>query len=56
VTIPPQTPVKLAPGGTHLMLFDLKTPLKAGEKVVLKLCFEDKDGNITHQDVTFPVK
>lgn len=30
----------LAPGGHHLMLFDLKQPLKAGERVPLTLTFE----------------
>lgn len=49
-------PEKLAPGGFHLMLFDLKKPLKSGEKVDFKLCFKDKAGNITHQFVTLPVK
>ncbi len=49
-------PEKLAPGGFHLMLFDLKKPLKSGEKVEFKLCFKDKAGNITHQFVTLPVK
>jgi periplasmic copper chaperone A len=49
-------PEKLAPGGFHLMLFDLKKPLKSGEKVDFKLCFKDKAGNITHQMVTLPVK
>ena len=47
---------KLAPGGLHLMLFDLKKPLKSGEKVDFKLCFKDKSGNITHQLVILPVK
>jgi periplasmic copper chaperone A len=47
---------KLAPGGFHLMLFDLKKPLKSGEKVDFKLCFKDKGGNITHQLVTVPIK
>lgn len=49
-------PEKLAPGGFHLMLFDLKTPLKAGENAAFKLCFKDKAGNITHQNVTLPIK
>jgi periplasmic copper chaperone A len=49
-------PEKLAPGGFHLMLFDLKAPLKAGETVALTLCFKDGKGNITHQEVTLPVK
>jgi periplasmic copper chaperone A len=47
---------KLSPGGLHLMLFDLKNQLKVGEKVLMTLCFKDKAGNITHQDVTFPIK
>jgi copper(I)-binding protein len=49
-------PEKLAPGGFHLMLFDLKAPLKAGENAAFKLCFKDKTGNITHQNVTLPIK
>ncbi len=49
-------PEKLAPGGFHLMLFDLKKPLKSGQKVDFKLCFKDKAGNITHQMVTLPIK
>jgi copper(I)-binding protein len=49
-------PEKLAPGGFHLMLFDLKAPLKAGETVTLTLCFKDEKGEITHQDVSLPVK
>jgi periplasmic copper chaperone A len=49
-------PEKLAPGGFHLMLFDLATPLKAGEKVDFKLCFKDKAGEITHQNVILPIK
>ena len=47
---------KLAPGGFHLMLFDLAKPLKAGEKVNFTLCFKDKSGKITHQAVTLPIK
>lgn len=49
-------PEKLAPGGFHLMLFDLKKQLKSGEKVDFKLCFRDKAGNITHQFVSVPIK
>lgn len=47
---------KLAPGGFHLMLFDLKKPLKAGEKATFTLCFKDKSGKITHQDIVLPIK
>ena len=32
--------VKLAPGGYHLMLMDLKSPLKQGDKVPVTLEFE----------------
>src|SRR4029450_5295932 len=38
--------VKLAPGGYHLMLMDLKIPLKQGDKVPLTLEFE-KAGKVT---------
>jgi periplasmic copper chaperone A len=47
---------KLAPGGFHLMLFDLKKPLKAGEQVKFKLSFKDKDNKITQQEVVLPIK
>src|SRR5689334_18789590 len=33
LVIDPGKTVKLAPGGNHLMLMDLKTPLKQGDKV-----------------------
>jgi copper(I)-binding protein len=38
--IAPGKSVKLAPGGYHLMLMDLKQPLKQGEKVAVTLQFE----------------
>jgi copper(I)-binding protein len=36
----PGKPVKLAPGGSHLMLMGLKAPLKAGDTFPLTLRFE----------------
>jgi Uncharacterized protein conserved in bacteria len=45
LAIEPGKTVKLAPGGYHLMLFDLKSPLKQGDKVPLTLEFE-KAGNV----------
>ena len=39
LAIEPGKTVKLAPGGYHLMLMDLKTPLKQGDKVPLTLQF-----------------
>src|ERR1700751_4660812 len=40
LTIEPGKTVKLAPGGYHLMMFDLKGPLKQGDKVPVTLEFE----------------
>jgi copper(I)-binding protein len=40
LTIEPGKTVKLAPGGYHLMMFDLKAPLKQGDKVPVTLEFE----------------
>jgi len=44
--IEPGKTVKLAPGGYHLMMFDLKSPLKQGEKLPVTLEFE-KAGKVT---------
>lgn len=46
LTIEPGKTVKLAPGGYHLMMFDLKQPLKQGDKVPVTLEFE-KAGKVT---------
>src|ERR1700742_3773554 len=40
LAIDPGKTVKLAPGGSHLMLFDLKHPLNQGDQVSLTLQFE----------------
>src|SRR5712672_3747278 len=40
LSIEPGKTVKLAPGGHHLMLLDLKSPLKQGDKVPVTLEFE----------------
>ena len=40
LTIDPGKTVKLAPGGYHLMMFDLKAPLKQGDKLPVTLKFE----------------
>src|SRR3954470_14746707 len=44
--IEPGKTVKLAPGGYHLMMMDLKNSLKQGDKVPLELQFE-KAGKVT---------
>jgi periplasmic copper chaperone A len=46
LTIEPGKTVKLAPGGYHLMMFDLKQQLKQGDKVPVTLEFE-KAGKVT---------
>ncbi len=56
LNLQPNKPEKLAPGGFHLMLFGLKAPLKAGEKVTLMLCFKDEKDQITHQEIILPIK
>ena len=40
LAIEPGKSVKLAPGGYHLMMMDLKNPLKEGEKLPVTLQFE----------------
>ena len=40
LVIEPGKTVKLAPGGNHMMLLDLKTQLKQGDKVPVTLQFE----------------
>lgn len=52
LAIAPGKTVALAPGGYHLMLMNLKAPLKAGDKVPLTLTFE-KAGKV---DVTLDVQ
>ena len=44
IDLPAGKEVKLEPGGLHVMLIDLKQPLKVGEKVPLTLVF-DAGGN-----------
>jgi len=46
LVIEPGKTVKLAPGGYHLMLMDLKQPFKQGDKVPVTLEFE-KAGKVT---------
>jgi hypothetical protein len=43
IELPGGKPVKLAPGGVHVMLLDLKQPLKPGDKVPLTLTVQRDD-------------
>ncbi|MYM75408.1 copper chaperone PCu(A)C [Duganella sp. FT109W] len=54
--LPPGQPVKLAPGGYHLMLLNLKQPLKEGDKVPLTLEVEDAQKVRSKIVVDAPVK
>jgi copper(I)-binding protein len=46
VTIRPGEEVTLKPGGLHIMLIGLKKPLREGERIIIKLHFEES-GTIT---------
>ena len=52
IAVPADGAVELKPGGLHLMLIGVKTPLKVGELVPLKLKFA-KAGDV---EVSFSVK
>jgi len=54
--LPPGKPVKLEPGGYHVMLMDLKATLKAGDSVPLSLVVEDKDGKRETLELKVPVR
>lgn len=41
LSLPPGETVRMAPGGLHLMLFDLKAPLRRGERFPVTLRFRD---------------
>jgi len=43
IELPGGKPLKLAPGGVHVMLLDLKQPLKPGDKVPLTLTVQRDD-------------
>jgi len=54
--LPADQTVKLEPGGFHLMLFDLKHPLKAGDSVALTLKIKEKSGKTYALPVKLPIK
>lgn len=54
--LPAGKAVQLAPGGYHVMLMDLKQPLKAGEVVPITLKLEGKDKALTTLDVKAEVR
>jgi hypothetical protein len=48
--------VDFKPGGYHVMLMDLKQPLKDGDRVPVTLTFQDKAGKRFDVDVVAPVR
>jgi copper(I)-binding protein len=54
--VPAEKPVELTPAGFHLMLFELKAPLNAGDKIPLTLSFENRGGRKFQVDVEAVVR
>ena len=54
--LPAGKPVDLKPGGYHVMLMDLKQPLKAGETIALTLVFEAEDKSKSNVELKVPVR
>ena len=55
LVIEPGKTVKLAPGGYHMMLMDLKRPLKVGERVPIDLRVEGRDKKLVSQSIEIEV-
>ncbi|MGI9024473.1 MAG: copper chaperone PCu(A)C [Burkholderiaceae bacterium] len=53
--LPAGKPVELTPGGYHVMLMDLKQPLKKGDKLPLTLRIEGANKKVTEQTVMVDV-
>lgn len=51
----PGKPVKLAPGGYHLMMMDLKQPLRVGTQIAVTLRLRDAQGAEKQLSVPVPV-
>jgi copper(I)-binding protein len=49
-------PYKLAPGGFHLMLFDLKKPLIIGDEVTFSMTFKSKNKSEFKQNIKVMVQ
>jgi len=41
IDLPARETVRLAPGGLHIMLIDLRRPLQPGERIEMELTFDD---------------
>ena len=56
IALPAGKPVRFAPGGYHIMLMDLKQPVKTGDTVPLRITVETGDGRQEVIDVRAPVR
>lgn len=56
IDLPAGRDVQLKPGGHHVMLLDLKRPLKVGEKLPLELRIETRDGKRLTQPIDVEVR
>lgn len=54
--LPAGKAVELKPGGYHVMLMDLKAPVKVGDRVPLTLVFQNATGKRETLDVELPVR
>lgn len=54
--LPADTRVELKPGGYHVMLLDLKRPLKVGDRITVELRFETADKRRVSQPVEVEVR
>ncbi|WP_228529701.1 copper chaperone PCu(A)C [Diaphorobacter caeni] len=54
--LPAGEPVKLAPGGLHLMMMDLKQPITAGRTLGFTLTLEDANGKRRDRQIEAPVR
>ena len=54
--LPAGKTVELKPGGHHMMLIDLKRPLKKGDSVPLRLKIENKDRTVSTVEVKAEVR
>lgn len=54
IDLPAEETVELAPGGDHVMLFQLETPLQQGQSFALNLTFE-KAGTIQVEVKVMPI-
>ncbi len=56
VELPAGKTVSFKPGGYHVMLFDLKRPLRAGERIVVQVSVQDVNGEESKPEIEVDVR